>query len=123
MNKYIGGLVVALGFVAASSAGAEEGRRPGIPWATCSAPHDCNGAAYVRKIGPAYVAVSHRHVRRHHVRRVVHKQFAVRKPYVVRKHYAVRTAGYRVPTGTFEYIYDPRAAAVAAWSDIVNAQR
>jgi hypothetical protein len=130
VQKILGGLVVALGLGLAAPASADwEGHftprvgAPGYAWATCSAPYDCVGPAYVRRVSPRRheVTVSHRQVRTvrrpHRARTLAHHKGRL----------AVRAAGYRatgyyVPWGSFEYIYDPQLAAVAAWADIVNAE-
>ncbi len=120
MGKLFGGLVaVILGFAAASPAGASW--VPGTPWATCSAPLDCGATLYVRRIHAVHaVSVSHRHVRtvRRHpsptlVRRPLRHTTAHRR--AVRTDVTIR--------GSFQYITDPREAAVTAWADIVNAER
>lgn len=117
MRKLFGGLVaVMLGLAAASPAGAW-GWVPGTPWSTCSAPDDCAGTLYVRRIH-AFNAVS---VSRRHMRPVRRAHMHPKAHHVVRQAVylprAVRADGF---AHGFQYITDPREAAVAAWADIVN---
>jgi hypothetical protein len=116
MRKLFGGLVVVMLGLAASPAGAA-GWVPGTPWSTCSAPRDCSSTLYVRRIDAVHaVWVPYRHVRsvhRVHARPVRHR--TVRR--VAVHHRNVRTDEY---ARGFQYITDPREAAVAAWADIAN---
>jgi hypothetical protein len=111
-----GGLVVAvLGFASATPASAEY--IPGTPWSSCSAPLDCAGTRYVRRIHPLRAVVVHRHAR------IVRKAPAVRRPV---RHAAVHRTTVNTGSyvqGTFQTITDPREAAVTAWADIVNARQ
>lgn len=115
MRKLFGGIVAIILGLAAAPAGA--GWVPGTPWATCSAPQDCGGALYVRRIHAAdSVSISRRHmgsVRRVHTRPIAHRTVH----HVVTKRVTGVTDGY---ARGFQYITDPREAAVTAWADIVN---
>ncbi len=114
MRSLVGGFVVVMLGLSTSAAGA--GWVPGTPWSTCSAPADCSGTLYVRRIHTVdAVSVSHRHARP--ARRVHARPIVRRTVRPAASHHTVRVRAY---DGRFQYITDPREAAVTAWADIVN---
>ena len=115
MKTILGAFVVSLGLAVPASA--SQLLPPGYGWYTCSAPHDCSGPAYVRKL---YATPKRAlFVRKRHLRSVHHVPLV---PKVV-AHRKVKAVAFRVPRqGPFQVIYDPQFAAVAAWADIVNSE-
>jgi hypothetical protein len=118
MRRILGVLAITagLGLAAPASAHWQTGSiaPSGYPWAACSAPYDCGGPLYTRRL-VGYRAVIVRHHRAHplhrQVRRTVHRRWSPRSLHAA---YVVR--------GAFQYIDDPHLAAVLAWGDIVNAE-
>jgi hypothetical protein len=116
-------IVAAVGCAAPASANwrGSEIAPPGYPWAACSAVYGCASPLYTRSLVAHRAVVVHRRharvVRRPHARvvhrRVTHIVYRSWRPHHVRAAYGVR--------GGFQYIDDPRLAAVLAWGDIVNS--
>ena len=127
MQKILAMFVLSIGL--AAPAAASEVLPPGYAWYACSAPHDCAGPAYVRKLTVArkHVVVRHRPARAYKAvaprkpKVAVHRKAKIGAYHKVRRH-GVASGAY-VFDGPYQVIYDRRFAAVAAWADIVNSER